>query len=55
MKRKKENRGGARKGSGAKLKYGEETVLVGPFRVPKSKKEHIRNVVANELKKFEQE
>ena len=37
-------RGGTRQGSGAKLKYGEPTIMVS-FRIPKSKKNHVENLV----------
>ena len=38
------SRGGIRPNSGAKLKYGEPTVMIN-FRVPISKKEHVKNMV----------
>jgi hypothetical protein len=40
----KETRGGTRQGSGAKLKYGEPTIMVS-FRIPNSKKNHVQNLV----------
>lgn len=49
---KKENRGGARKGTGPKLKYGEPTVPIG-YRVPESKAAEFRQVVERLLKGWE--
>jgi len=40
----KETRGGTRQGSGAKLKYGEPTIMVS-FRIPNSKKNHVEKLV----------
>lgn len=51
-KRKKENRGGAGRGQGRKLKYGEETVKVN-YRVPKSMKPKLDNYVSVSLAKYE--
>jgi len=47
-KKKKENRGGAGRNQGRKLKYGEETVKVN-YRIPKSLKSDIDNYVALKL------
>lgn len=44
MKKKKENRGGAREGSGRKPKYGEETTTIA-FRVPVSKVDLVKKAV----------
>lgn len=49
----KENRGGFRENAKRPLKYGEKTVLIGPFHVPESKAEDIKSLVKKELKKFE--
>jgi hypothetical protein len=46
---KKETRGGARKGTGPKLKYGEPTTTTA-FRVPVSKVKEVRQVVDQMLK-----
>jgi hypothetical protein len=51
MKHNKENRGGKRAGAGPPLKYGEETEVV-KFRVPKSKKEIIVDLVHEALEKY---
>ena len=40
----KGTRGGTRKGSGAKPKYGEKTKTIA-FRVPMSKLEHVKNTI----------
>ena len=40
----KETRGGTRKCSGAKPKYGEKTKTIA-FRVPMSKLEHVKNTI----------
>ena len=40
----KATRGGSRKGSGAKPKYGEKTKTIA-FRVPMSKLEHVKNTI----------
>ena len=48
MKNKKEKRGGARKGSGAKPKYSEQTKTVA-FRCPLSKVEKLKIVVKSKL------
>ncbi len=47
----KDNRGGYRPNSGAKLKYGEPTTTIA-VRVPKSKVEVIKEVIENELVKY---
>lgn len=53
MKSKNEGKhGGRRKGSGRKLKYGEETVNV-LYRVPKSKESKFREMAEAFLKKYE--
>jgi hypothetical protein len=44
-------KGGFRKGSGAKLKYGEETKTVS-FRVPKSKVMEVKKVVNDLLNNY---
>jgi hypothetical protein len=44
--------GGARKGAGKKLKYGEETVNI-TIRVPKSLAKAIREMIKDFLKPFE--
>ena len=41
---KKATRGGTRKGSGAKPKYGEKTKTIA-FRVPMSKIDHVKNTI----------
>ena len=41
---KKATRGGTRKGSGAKPKYGEKTKTIA-FRVPMSKLDHVKNTI----------
>ena len=38
--------------AGAPLKYNEPTVQLGSFRVPKSEKQNIRNLVYNYLQQF---
>jgi cation transport regulator ChaC len=48
MKKLKQNRGGTRQGSGAKLKYGEPTVNC-TFRIPVSKKAEVREMVYDYL------
>ncbi len=53
MKRKKENRGGARPGSGAPSKYGEATTNMN-FRVPESQKTAVRELVAGHLQQFQE-
>ena len=40
----KKTRGGSRKGSGAKPKYGEKTKTIA-FRVPMSKLEHVKSLL----------
>ena len=42
--RHKKTRGGSRKGSGAKPKYGEKTKTIA-FRVPMSKIDHVKNTI----------
>ena len=44
MKDTRKTRGGSRKGSGAKPKYGEKTKTIA-FRVPMSKIEHVKNTI----------
>lgn len=44
MKRKKENRGGKRPGSGRKPKYNEPTTTIA-FRVPVSKVKEVKGIV----------
>ena len=44
----KATRGGTRKGSGAKPKYGEQTKTIA-FRVPMSKIEHVKNTIKTML------
>lgn len=51
MKKKKETRGGARQGSGAKPKYNEVTTTVA-FRVPESKREEFRQYGNEKLKEW---
>ena len=46
MKHKKENRGGTRKGSGAKPKYNEKTTTIA-FRVPISKVDEVKEIIKN--------
>ena len=48
MKRKKEARGGIRKGAGAKPKYKEETKTVA-FRCPLSKVDELKLVIKSKL------
>ena len=48
----KQTRGGARKGSGARLKYLEQTQII-TFRCPKSKVEEIKQLVKSTLKEHE--
>jgi hypothetical protein len=50
----KTKHGGFRKGSGAKLKYGEPTTPV-VIRVPKSRVKEFRTFVGVELKKWQHE
>jgi hypothetical protein len=47
----KSNRGGTRKGAGAKPKYNEPTRII-TFRVPISKAIDIRQLVKNQLIKY---
>ena len=51
MMMKKIKQGGKREGSGQKKKYGEDTVTIA-FRVPKSKKDEIKNKVAKIIKTY---
>lgn len=46
---KKKTQGGTRKGAGAKLKYGEPTVMVSGDRVPKSKVKEFKDYKINFL------
>jgi hypothetical protein len=48
---KKENRGGKRVGAGPKFKYGEETINI-TLRIPKSKKEEVKELVRSYLNQF---
>ena len=48
MKDTKKTRGGSRKGSGAKPKYGEKTKTIA-FRVPMSKLEHVKSLLKTML------
>ena len=48
----KENRGGANRNQGRKLKYGEETVKVN-YRVPVSMKPELDSYVSNRLSEYE--
>jgi hypothetical protein len=48
---KKENRGGSRKGSGAKPRYSEPTKSIS-LRVPESKVEEVKAIVKEYLKQF---
>ena len=50
----KENRGGANRNQGRKLKYGEETVKVN-YRVPLSKKDVVDNWISEQLEKWQKE
>jgi hypothetical protein len=49
----KENRGGARKGSGPKLKYKERTKTIS-FRVPESKFQEIKEKINELLKEYKE-
>ena len=51
MKRKKEARGGIRKGAGAKSKYNEETKTVA-FRCPLSKVDELKLFVKSKLSEW---
>lgn len=44
--------GGKRDNAGRKNKYGEETVVL-PVRVPKSKKDELKQIIEKQLKKWE--
>jgi hypothetical protein len=48
----KQKHGGTRQGSGAPLKYGEETVMI-CFRVPISKKDQVKQLVKDYLSQLE--
>ena len=48
---KKENRGGSRKGSGAKPKYSEPTKTIA-IRVPESKTDEVKAMVKEYLEQF---
>jgi hypothetical protein len=48
---KKENRGGSRKGAGAKPQYSEPTITIA-MRVPESKAAEIKAMVKEYLKQF---
>lgn len=50
---KKSNRGGLRKGSGAKPQYSEPTTTIA-FRVPVSKVNEIRKIVKTKLNEWRQ-
>lgn len=52
MPTKKENRGGANRNQGRKLKYGEETIKVN-YRVPVSFKHKLDKYVSDNLSKYE--
>lgn len=52
MPTKKENRGGAGRGQGRKLKYGEKTITVN-YRVPVSMKPKLDKYVSVNLAKYE--
>ena len=49
--RKKETRGGTRKGSGAKPKYSEQTKTVA-FRCPLSKVDELKKIINEKLNEF---
>ena len=51
MKKKKEKRGGTRKGAGAKPKYNEETKTVA-FRCPLSKVDELKLIVKSKLSEW---
>ena len=51
MKKKKEKKGGSRKGSGAKSKYGELTATKA-FRVPTSKVDELKEIVNAKLSEW---
>lgn len=51
MKKKKDNRGGARLGAGAKSLYGEKTKFIG-FNIPLSSEPEVRRVIAATLVKY---
>ena len=51
MKKKKEKRGGTRKGSGAKPKYNEQTTTIA-FRCPLSKVDELKIVVKSKLSEW---
>ncbi len=45
----KKNSGGSRQGSGAKLKYGEKTVLMSTFWCPESKVTEMKKIISEKL------
>lgn len=47
----REKRGGARKGSGPKKKYSEDTTMIS-FRCPKSKAEEMKKSIKAKLLKY---
>lgn len=49
--KKKETRGGTRKGSGAKPLYGEKTKTIA-FRIPISKESEIKSIVKLKLEEY---
>lgn len=49
---KKDNRGGARPGTGPKLKYGEPTIRLA-FRCPESKVDLMLSLIKKRLKSYE--
>ena len=51
MAKRKETRGGTRKGSGAKPRYSEQTKTVA-FRVPISKVEEVKTMVKSKLSEW---
>lgn len=51
LKKKLENRGGIRKGSGAKPKYNEETKTIA-FRCPLSKVDELKLIVKSKLSEW---
>lgn len=52
MPKKTENRGGANRNQGRKLKYGEPTIKVN-YRVPESMKPKLDKYVSDNLSKYE--
>lgn len=49
---KKIRSGGSRKGSGAKQKYGEPTVLLSPVRCPISKVDEMKKLIKTKLTEY---